>query len=136
MKVSLPFASGLGVYTTWAPAGPIVTVPWLAGETAITVSRLAGRSPSVSLASTSRMLLELSSITVRRVSSTAVGGWLTSFTVTVMLSQSLSVPSLTQTSKVCVPGPWSSAGVQVKAPEFESIAAPAGTNPAVPLARL
>ncbi len=44
--------------------------------------------------------------------------------------------SVTTTSKVNVPGPCASVGVQVKTPVVALIVAPAGTCPLVPLSRL
>ncbi len=67
----------------------------------------------------------------------STGAMLTSVTVTVTVSVSRTVvpapsgPSPTTTSKVCVPGPWASVGVQAKAPVSASIVAPAG-SPASP----
>ena len=51
-----------------------------------------------------------------------------------MVSQSVAVPSLTQTSKVAVPT-WPAVGVHVKSPP-PVIEAPAGTEPPLPGARL
>jgi len=47
-------------------------------------------------------------------------------TVTVMVSESVAVPSLTTTLKVYAPGPWASVGVQVNTPLLPSMAAPSG----------
>ena len=60
----------------------------------------------------------------------STGATFTSLTVTMIVSQSLSAPSLTHTSNVNDPGPCASVGVQVKAPVAETMLAPGGTVPA------
>ncbi len=67
------------------------------------------------------------------------GAAFASVTVIVIVSRSLSAGlplSVTTTSKVNVPGPCASVGVQLNAPVVGLMLAPNGTRPLVPLARL
>jgi len=87
---------------------------------------LAGKSTSVAMAV--KVKVASSAIDLFPIAP-STGATLTSLTVTVIVSQSLKAPSLTQTSKVYSSGPWASLGVQLKAPAAV-IAAPSGTSPA------
>ena len=81
-----------------------------------------GRSGSVTF---NVMSFDLSS-SVETLKSFTTGTTLTSFTVIVMSSVSLVLPSVTETVKLYELGPWLSVGVKVKNPDVDPIEAPVG----------
>ena len=112
-----------------APVGTSPAVP----SSRLNINVCTGISLSVAVAV--KVRVSNSSISWSPIGS-KTGAKFTSYTATVIVSQTIAMPSLTQTSKVFPPGPWASVGVQVNTPVEGLMLAPVGTWPAVPSCKL
>ncbi len=122
VKVNSPGpCASVGVQVN-APVAGLMLAP-SGAPTRLKVRVLAGKSASVAVAV---KLSAVSSATVLSPIAPRTGATLTSPIVTVIVSHTVNVPSLTQTSNVYVPGPCASVGVQVNAPVAGSMLAPVG----------
>ncbi len=104
-----------------------VVAPMLApvgAPTSENVSVWAGTSLSVAVAV--NVYAASSGIVTLAGTFASTGAEFPSVTVSVIAASAAAVPSLTRTENGKVPGPWSSAGVQVKMPELAPMLAPAG----------